>query len=102
MISKILEEINWFLYFIKRPEWWMRSFMYSPEFDVWLNEALDNPRFQDAFDRDAVILNGRKVYLKNYPCEYCCLHVNEFQILSKRRTAIRFEEIYNAYSSNFI
>ncbi len=91
-------ELKWFFYFLLKYDWWFRNYNYSAEFDEWMNTALDNPKF-DLCELESyeVKLNGKTIWISNYPYAYGALKSPKFGILPRRRTVVRFQIEYTKW-----
>ena len=60
-----------FLYFLFKPGFWLVNYPYSPRWDAFLNEAMDNadPEYL-AIGSHTLNVRGACVWIKNYPYAY--------------------------------
>lgn len=98
-MKKILNEVYWFLYFLIRPNWWIRVYPYSKEWDNRLNQVIDNnTKIKNITEYWCQFEDGTNVWISNYPFAYALLP--KVKVLPKRITALKFKE-YIVKNLNF-
>ena len=76
---------------------WIQVDQYSPEYDRWIRSSLKNPVFKYS-SAYYIFLNGKKIWIKNYPYGYGTIHSGR----PSRRTMFRLKDAVDNYLLNNI
>lgn len=85
--------------FIFRPTYWVRNYRCSEEWDKELNSMLDKPVFEYTGSH-TIKLNGKMVWISNYPYAYGSPYEWGVEVLPRRETVIRLKDTLDKFYFN--
>ena len=94
-----MKTLAYFFYFLFRPQFWVMSHEYSPRWDAFLNEAMDNADPKDLAIGSCILkVRGVCVWIENYPYAYGTPFDCGVIVRPSRRTILRLRDFVLAMS----